>query len=66
MISLKTKMRERLLNLQVEDTWYKEVIKIFKEEEMVVPKYEGYSLDGDGLLHSMGEYACHRMRIYAN
>ena len=50
MIPLKTNLRERLLDLQFEDTWYKEVSKSLREDEMRIPKYEEYSLDSDGLL----------------
>ena len=47
---LKTNLREKLIDLQFKDTWYKEVSKSLREDEMRIPKYEEYSLDGDGLL----------------
>ena len=50
MIPLKTNLREKLLELQMKDTWYQEVSKSLREDEMRVPKYEEYSLDNDGLL----------------
>jgi len=49
-IPLKTNLREKLLELQMKDTWYQEVSKSLREDEMRVPKYEEYSLDNDGLL----------------
>ena len=50
MMPLKTNLREKLLDLQFKDTWYQEVRKSLREDEMRVPKYEEYSLDNDGLL----------------
>ena len=47
-------MREKLLELQFKDTWYQEVSKSLREDEMRVPKYEEYSLDNDGLLRFWG------------
>ena len=53
-IPLKTNLREKLLDLQFKDTWYKEVSKSLREDEMRIPKYEEYSLNGDGLLRFWG------------
>lgn len=50
LIPLKTNLREKLLELQFKDTWYQEVCKSLREDEMGVPKYEEYSLDNDGVL----------------
>ena len=55
MIPLKTNLREKLLDLQFKDTWYQEVSKSLREDEMRVPKYEEYSLDNDGLLQFRGK-----------
>jgi hypothetical protein len=38
------------LKLQLEDEWYKEVKLELENEVMKIPKYEGYTLDDDGLL----------------
>jgi hypothetical protein len=39
-----------ILTLQIDDDWYKEVKKNIGQDVMMVPRYEGYSLDDDGLL----------------
>lgn len=53
-IPLKKNLREKLLELQIKDTWYQEVSKSLREDEMKVPKYEDYSFDNDGLLRFRG------------
>jgi len=53
-IPLKTNLREKQLELQIKDTWYHEVSKSLREDEMRVPKYEECSLDNDGLLQFRG------------
>lgn len=41
MIPLKKNSREKFLNLNFFETWCKEVSKILREDETMVPKYEG-------------------------
>ena len=41
---------EKILNLQIDDDWYKEFQDNIRQNTMMVPKFEGYSLDNDGLL----------------
>jgi hypothetical protein len=49
-ISLKINLQERILSLQIDDDWYKDVKNNIGQETMMVRKYEGYSLDNDRLL----------------
>jgi hypothetical protein len=49
-LSLKMNLREKILTLQIDDDWYKEVKKNIGQDIMMVPRYEGYSLDDEGLL----------------
>jgi hypothetical protein len=49
-LPLKTNLRENILTLQIDDDWYKEVKNNIGQYTMVVPRYEGYSLEYDGLL----------------
>jgi hypothetical protein len=49
-IVLKTNLREKILTLHIDDDWYKDVKNNIGRDTMMVRKYEGYSLDNDGLL----------------
>jgi hypothetical protein len=53
-IPLKMNLRENVLALQIDDYWYKEVNENIEKDTMMVPRYEGYSLESDGLLRSNG------------
>jgi hypothetical protein len=41
---------ERILTLQHDDDWYKEVERFIGQNTMMIPRYEGYSFDSDGML----------------
>jgi hypothetical protein len=41
---------EKILTLQHDDDWYKEVEGFIGQNTMMVPQYEGFSFDSDGLL----------------
>jgi hypothetical protein len=43
-------MHERILTLQCDDDWYKEVDGFFGQNTMMVTRFEGFSFDSDGLL----------------
>jgi len=53
-LPLQTNLREKILTLQHDDDWYKEVQDFIRQNTMIVPRYEGYSLDNDGLLRFRG------------
>ena len=46
---LQTNLREKILTLQRDDDWYKEVEGFLGQNTMMVPRFEGYSFDSDGL-----------------
>jgi transposase InsO family protein len=50
MIPLQTNLRENILAIQIDDDWYKEVQDNIRKDTMMVPKFEGYTLDNDGLV----------------
>ena len=50
MIPLQTNLREKILSLQHDDDWYKEVKDFIGQKKMMVPKFEGFTLENDGLL----------------
>jgi hypothetical protein len=56
-LPLQTNLHEKILTLQHDDDWYKEVKDFIGQNTMMVPRYDGYSLDRDGLLRF-------RSRIY--
>jgi hypothetical protein len=39
-----------ILTLQRDDEWYKEVKDFIGQNAMIVPRFEGFTLDDDGLL----------------
>jgi hypothetical protein len=43
-------LRENILTLQHDDDWYKEVEDFIGQNTMMVPRFEGFSFDSDGLL----------------
>jgi hypothetical protein len=53
-IPLKMNLRENILALQIDDDWYKEVKDNIRQDTMMIPRYEGYSLDSDELLRYNG------------
>ena len=57
MLPLQTDLRENILTLQHDEDWYKEVEGFIGQNTMMVPRYEGFSFDSDGLLRF-------RIRIY--
>jgi hypothetical protein len=50
MLPLQTNLREKILILQHGDNWYKEVEGFIGQNIMMVPRFEGFSFDNDGLL----------------
>jgi hypothetical protein len=49
-LSLQKNLRENILTLQHDDDWYKEVKDFIGQKTMMVPIFEGFTLDDDGLL----------------
>jgi hypothetical protein len=49
-IPLQANLRENILTIQFDDDWYKEVKEIIEQDTMMVPRFEGYTLDNDGLM----------------
>jgi hypothetical protein len=47
---LQTNLHEKILTLQREDDWYKEVEGFIEQNTMMVPRFEGFTFDDDGLL----------------
>jgi hypothetical protein len=41
---------ENILTLQCDDDWYKEVRYFIGQNTMIVPRFEGFTFDDDGLL----------------
>ena len=50
LVPSKTNLWEKILKLQLEDEWYREVKTELENEVMKSPKYEGYVFEEDGLL----------------
>ena len=42
---LQTNLRENILTLQCENDWYKEVKDFIRQNTMIVPKFEGFTMD---------------------
>jgi hypothetical protein len=53
-LPLQTNLREKILTLQHDDNWYKEVEDFIEQNTMMAPRYEGYSFDSAGLLRFRG------------
>jgi hypothetical protein len=49
-IPLQMNLRENILTIQHDDDWYKEVKENIGRDTMLVPRFEGYTLDNDGLM----------------
>ena len=49
-LPLQTDLREKILTLQHDEDWYKEVEGFIGQNTMMVPWFEGFSFDSDGLL----------------
>jgi hypothetical protein len=49
-LPLQTNLHEKILSLQLDDDWYKEVKDFIGQNTMMVPGFEGFTLDDDGLL----------------
>ena len=54
LVPLKVNLRERVLMQLQEDSWYFEVTTNLQSGRQLDPKYEGYSLEVDGLLRYQG------------
>jgi hypothetical protein len=46
---LQTNIRENILTLQRDDNWYKEVKEFIGQNTIMVPKFQGFTMDNDGL-----------------
>jgi hypothetical protein len=53
-LPLQTNLREKILTLQRDDDWYKEVEDFIGQNTMMVPRFEGFTFDDDGLLRFRG------------
>jgi hypothetical protein len=49
-LPLQTNLCEKILTLQCDDDWYKEVKGFIGQNTMMVARYEGFSFDSDGIL----------------
>ena len=49
-LPLQTNLRENILTLQCDDDWYKEVKDFIRKNTMMVPRFEGFTLDDDRLV----------------
>jgi hypothetical protein len=49
-IPLQMNLQEKIQTIQVDDDWYKRVKENIGHDTMMVPKFEGYTLDNDRLL----------------
>jgi hypothetical protein len=49
-LPLQMNLREKILTLQRDDDWYKEVEDFIGQNTMMVPRFEGFTFDDDGLL----------------
>ena len=54
-LPLQMNLHENILSLQRDDEWYKEVEGFIGQNTMMVPWYEGFSFDSDGLLRFKGQ-----------
>ena len=53
-LPLQRNLREKILTLQRDDDWYKEVEDFIGQNTMIVPRYEGFTFDSNGLLRFRG------------
>jgi hypothetical protein len=49
-LPLQMNLCKKILNLQRDDDWYKEVEGFIRQNTMMVPIFEGFTFDDDGLL----------------
>jgi hypothetical protein len=49
-LPLQTNLHEKILTLQRDDDWYQEVEGFIEQNTMMVPQYQIFSFDSDGLL----------------
>jgi hypothetical protein len=49
-LPLQMNLPEKILTLQCDDDWYKEVEGFIGQNTMMVPRFEGFTFDNDGLL----------------
>jgi hypothetical protein len=54
LVTLKVNLREHVLTQLPGDSWYLKVTSNLQSGRQLVPKYEGYSLETDGLLRYRG------------
>jgi hypothetical protein len=54
-LPLQTNLCEKILTLQRDDDGYKEVEDFIGQNTMIIPRYEGFSFDSDGLLRFRGQ-----------
>ena len=54
MLPLQASLCEKILTLKRDDEWYKEVKGFFGQNIVMVPRYEGFSFDSDGLMRFRG------------
>ena len=54
LVPLKVNLRERVLMQLLGDSWYLKVTSKLHNGRKLDPKYEGYSLEADGLLRYQG------------
>jgi hypothetical protein len=54
LVPLKVNLRERVLTQLLGDSWYLKVTSTLQSGSQLDPKYEGYSLEVDGLLRYQG------------
>jgi hypothetical protein len=54
LVPLKVNLRERVLGQLLGDSWYLKVTSTLQSGRQLDPKYEGYSLEVDGLLRYQG------------
>jgi hypothetical protein len=52
---LQTNLHKNILTLQHDDDWYKEVQDFIGQNTMMVPKFEGFTVDNDRLLRFKGQ-----------
>jgi hypothetical protein len=52
---LQMNLHENILTLQRDDDWYKEVKDFIRQNTMMVPKFEGFTMDNDGSLRFKGQ-----------
>ena len=49
-IPLQMNLREKILTIHCDDDWYKQVKDFIRQNTMMVPKFEGFIMDNDGLV----------------